>query len=132
MDERPVGEVMILALTGRIATGADELALGDKVRSVFYQGYRKVLLDLGSVSSSNACGISALLGALLDARVARAELKLIRLTRRITNLQVIVALTRYFDVFESEEAALESFGDVRQGRTREEPAKEVWESVTAA
>ena len=40
MIERPVGDVMILDLHGRMAAGAAEIGLCDKVRSVLLGGYR--------------------------------------------------------------------------------------------
>ena len=132
VDERNAGEVMILTLAGRIKDGADELALGDKVRSLLHQGFRKLLLDLGEVATSNACGVNALLGALIDARAAGAEMKLLRLTRRAANVQVIVALALHFAAFDSEVEALASFGEERRIRPCQETAHKVWASVTAA
>ena len=109
MTERPHGDVMILDLDGRISPGPKEVNLGDKVRSILCCGYRKLILNLAGVTSSDASGVSALLGALLAARDGQAELKLLHVTRRMTELLIIVALLRYFVVFDSEREALESF-----------------------
>ena len=110
LKERMSGEVMILDVCGTIAAGGSEVHLRDKVRSILYRGHRKVLLNLAEATSSDASGVSAFLGALLDAREARADLRLVHVTTRIDDLRIIVALYRYFTVFESEEDAVASFG----------------------
>jgi anti-sigma B factor antagonist len=109
MTERPAGDVMILDLQGTITPGPAEVDLGDKVRSILYSGYRKLLLNLANVTSSDASGVSALLGTLICARNSQAEVKLLNVTRRMTDVLIIVALHRYFATFDSEQEALASF-----------------------
>jgi anti-anti-sigma factor len=109
LKERPASDVMILDVCGTIAAGTPELELRDKVWSILYRGHRKVLLNLAEATSSDASGVSAFLGALLDARDAGADLRLVHVTTRIDDLRIIVALYRYFTVFESEDDALASF-----------------------
>lgn len=113
MTERQTGDVMILDLHGRIAAGTPEVELRDKVRSVLYRDYRKVLLNLEGATSSDASGVSAFLGALIDARAAGADLRLVHVTTRMEDLRIIVALYRYFTVFESEADAVASFSTGR-------------------
>jgi anti-anti-sigma factor len=108
MRERPTGDVMILDLQGRMASGAAETALGDKVRSVLLCGYRKLLLNLAEVTSSDASGVSAFVGALLAARECQAEVRLVNVTRRLTDSLIVVALYRYFSAFDTEKEALVS------------------------
>ena len=113
MKERPSGDVMVLDVRGSIASGAPEVEVGDKVRSILFRGYRKVLLNLAGATSSDASGVSAFLGALIEARAVGADVRLLHVTRRMTDLRIIVALHRYFTVFESEGEALDSFGAER-------------------
>lgn len=109
LKERISGDVMILDVCGTVAAGAPEVELRDKVRSILYRGHRKMLLNLAEATSSDASGVSAFLGALLDARDAGAELRLVHVTARIDDLRIIVALYRYFMVFDSEDDAVASF-----------------------
>ena len=51
-----------------------------------------------------------MLGALLAAREHAGEVRLLNVTRRLTSIGIVVALHRYFSVFDSEEEALESVG----------------------
>ena len=107
--ERQIGDVTVLDLAGTIKSGAAELAVVDTVRKVVLGGCRKVLLNMERARSSDASGVSALLGALLAGREAGAELKLVSVAEAIDNLQIVTALYRYFSVFDSREEALDSF-----------------------
>lgn len=113
MKERPSGDVMILDLCGTIAAGTSAIDMGDKVRNVLFRGYRKLLLNLEGATSSDPSGISAFLGALIDAREVGGDVRLVNVTRTMTDLTIIVALCRYFSVFESEDEAVNSFGAER-------------------
>ena len=109
VSERSTGDVMILDLAGRVAAGAAALEVGDAVRRLLVRGYRKVLLNLERTTSSDASGISAFLGALLDARAVGADVRLFNVARKTTSLWEIMALQRYFSVFDTEHDALDSF-----------------------
>ena len=131
MIERPIGDVMILDLHGRIASGPAEIDLGDKVRSVLLCGHRKLLLNLAEVTSSDASGVSALLGALLAARECKAEVRLVNVTRRLTDSLIVVALYRYFSAFDSEQEALVSFSPQRPD-TSTDKAQDLWHQAVRA
>jgi len=109
MSERALDDVVILDLHGTVRPWSADITLDDKVRSVLFRGYRKLLLNLAHMSSADASAISALVGALLTAREAGGEIRLLNVTRRMKDLLVIVALYEYFTVFDSEQDALESF-----------------------
>ena len=133
MTERPVGDVVILDLHGTIAPGLAEVGLGDKVKSILYGGCRKLLLNLAGVTSSDASGVSALVGALLSARESRAEVKLLNVTQRLTDILIIVALYRYFAAFDAEQEALESFRSAAAAPSGSDGAsREPWHEAAQA
>src|SRR5262245_10876999 len=96
MSERALDDVVNLDLHGTVRPWSADITLDDKVRSVMFRGYRKLLLNLANVSSTDASAISALVGALLTAREAGGEIRLLNVTRRMKDLLVIVALYEYF------------------------------------
>ena len=100
--------MMILDVNGDVDPGPAELVLGAKVHGVLACGYRKILLNLAGMTSSNASAINALLGALRATREAGAELKLSNVGRRLKSLLILVALHRHFEVFDSEQGAVTS------------------------
>jgi anti-sigma B factor antagonist len=116
MTERPVGDVMILDLHGTLSPGVAEVNLGDKVRSILYSGYRKLLLNLANMTSTDSSAVSALVGALLAAREVRAEIKLVNVMTRLKDVLIIAALHSYFTIFDSEDDALESFRPTGQAQ----------------
>src|SRR5262245_28979142 len=49
IDERAVGDVVVLDLKGKITLGKGDELLKDKVNSLVNQGHRKILLNLAEV-----------------------------------------------------------------------------------
>lgn len=74
-----------------------------------------ILLNRAAVTSTDASGVSAMLGALLAAREFKAQVRLVNVTRRLKDLLIIVALHRYFSAFDSEADALVSFRPQPEG-----------------
>ena len=108
--ERSCGDVVILDLHGTLAARAVDVDLWEKLTDLSRRGHHKFILNMAGASSSRAFGISTLLGALLTARRDGGELKLLNITRHIDDLQILVALYDHFEVFDSEQEAVESFG----------------------
>lgn len=118
IEHRRVNDVIVLDVKGKITPGDPERALATAVSSTILQGCRKLVLNLAETTSSDASGISALLDAYLQMRASGGELKLVRIERRFAQLLIVVALYTYFDVRESEQEALASFGSAsRLGHT---------------
>ena len=115
---RPENDVMILDVIGKIAPGAPERTLANAVTSAILKGYRKLVLNLAETTSSDASGISALLGAYLEMRNAGGELKLVNIERRFAQQLKVVSLLAYFDVCESEQDALASLGAAPRASAR--------------
>ena len=108
IEERLIGSAVTLDLKGRIHIGGGDILLTDKINSLVQQGYRVIVLNLAGVSSIDSTGLGALIVA--RTRMARVggQVRLVNLTKRIKDLVVISGLLSYFDVFESEEAAVSS------------------------
>jgi anti-sigma B factor antagonist len=112
-------DIGIIELKGTLASGPAEQALVDEVERVLECGHRHILIDVGRASGAGAAPISALMSALARTREAGGMLKLVNVTRGFDDLQVIVALYDHFEVVESEDEALESFGRERVRTQRE-------------
>src|SRR5687767_13539855 len=98
--ERQSGEVMVITIRGQIAAGGADTAVCDRIRHVLFRGYRQIVVDLAFATSTDASGVSSLLGALLDARASGAEVRLANATA-FGDLQILTALLRYFDAYDS-------------------------------
>jgi anti-sigma B factor antagonist len=86
--------------------------LKDKIRSLIQEGHRKLIVDLGGVSYVDSAGLGELTQAHVTVKNAGGALKLARATKRLRDLLVITKLSTVFDTYETEAAAIASFGSV--------------------
>src|SRR5947208_15148270 len=109
ITERLVGDVMVLDLKGKITLGEGDELLKDKVNSVVSQGYRKIVLNLAAVPYLDSAGLGQVVRAYTTVSRQGGSLKLLNLTKRITDLLSITKLLTVFETFDSESDAVRSF-----------------------
>jgi len=109
ITERSVGDVMILDLKGKITLGEGDELLKDKVNSVVNQGHRKMVLNLAEVPYLDSAGLGEVVRAYTTVSRQGGHLKLLNLTKRITDLLSITKLLTVFETFDSESDAVKSF-----------------------
>ena len=109
ITERQVGDVMILDLKGKITLGEGDELLKDKVNSIVSQGRRKIVLNLAEVPYLDSAGLGEVVRAYTTVSRQGGSLKLLNLTKRITDLLSITKLLTVFDTFDSEDEAVRSF-----------------------
>ncbi len=111
MEEKLVGDIAVVSVKGEISVNkGSDVALHDKLRSLIQQGYLKLLLDLGEVSYVDSSGLGELTHAYVTAKKAGGTLKLVRVTKRLHDLLTITKLLTVFDAYDTEAAAIASFG----------------------
>jgi anti-sigma B factor antagonist len=109
IDERAMGDVMVLDLKGRITLGEGDELLKDKVNSLVNQGHRKVVLNLAEVPYIDSAGLGEIVRTYTTVSRQGGSLKLLNLTKRITDLLSITKLLTVFETFDSEQDAIKSF-----------------------
>jgi anti-sigma B factor antagonist len=109
ITERLVGDVMILDLKGKITLGEGDELLKDKVNSIVSQNHRKIVLNLADVPYLDSAGLGEVVRAYTTVSRQGGNLKLLNLTKRITDLLSITKLLTVFETFESENDAVRSF-----------------------
>jgi anti-sigma B factor antagonist len=109
IEERTVGDVVVLDLKGKITLGEGEELLKDKVNSLVNQGHRKIVLNLGGVPYIDSAGLGQVVRTYTTVSRQGGSLKLLNLTKRITDLLSITKLLTVFETFESENEAVQSF-----------------------
>lgn len=107
--EKSVGDVLVLALRGRVVLGPETEALRNKIADSLEAGNLRILLDLGEVTYVDSSGLSTLVAGFASARKHGGQLKLLHLTNRIHDLLQITRLSTVFEGFESQAEALASF-----------------------
>ena len=106
--ERFWGDVVILDMHGTLASGTVDVDLWERIRELSRRGHHRLVLNVANATSGNSFVVSTLLGALLAAHSEGSELKLLH-PRRISNLQILVALCHYFEMFDREQDAVASY-----------------------
>jgi len=109
IEERAVGDVKVLDLKGRVTLGEGDELLRDKVNSLLNQGTRKIILNLAEVPYIDSAGLGEIVRTYTTVSKQGGSLKLLNLTKRITDLLSITKLLTVFETFESESDAVRSF-----------------------
>ena len=109
IEERVVGEVTILDLKGKITLGEGDEALKDKINSLVLQNRRRILLNLADVPYIDSAGLGEIVRTYTTVSRQGGSLKLLNLTKRITDLLSITKLLTVFETFDSENDAVRSF-----------------------
>ena len=110
MTERRVGDVTILELDGRLVLEEGEIPLRDHVNQLVAEGRVKIVLDMRNVTRLDSAGIGMLVSKYLTACRKGGSLKLVQPTDHSRYLLEITKLTTVFEIFESEDDAVRSFG----------------------
>ena len=109
IEERVVGDVTILDLKGKMTLGEGDELLKDKINSLIHQGQKKLLLNLESVPYIDSAGLGEIVRTYTTVSRQGGNLKLVNLTKRITDLLSITKLLTVFETFDSEDEAVRSF-----------------------
>lgn len=109
IDERTVGDVVVLDLKGRVMLGDGDEVLKDKVNSLLNQGMKKIVLNLAEVPYIDSAGLGEVVRTYTTVSRQGGHLKLLNLTKRITDLLAITKLLTVFDTYDSETEAVRSF-----------------------
>jgi anti-sigma B factor antagonist len=109
IDERTVGDVLVLDVNGRITLGEGDEILKDKVNSLLNQGKKKIVLNLADVPYVDSAGLGAIVRTYTTVSRQGGSLKLLNLTKRITDLLSITKLLTVFETYDSEDDAVQSF-----------------------
>ena len=86
----------------------DEL-LKDKINSLIHQGQKKLLLNLEGVPYIDSAGLGEIVRTYTTVSRQGGNLKLVNLTKRITDLLSITKLLTVFETFDAEKEAVASF-----------------------
>jgi anti-sigma B factor antagonist len=113
VSERTVGAVTVLDIKDTLTFGEGANRLRDKVRSLLQQGQKFLLLNLSGLSYVDSAGLGELVTAFTTVTRQGGVLKLVGVTKRLTDLLVITKLITVFESFDSEAAAIASFSAPR-------------------
>jgi anti-sigma B factor antagonist len=109
IDERQVGDVVVVSLRGEITLDDGDLKFGRCIDDLLKKGQRKILVDLVGVSYIDSAGVGMLVFEYKAVHRNGGALKLLHLTGHSNRLLSTVKLKTVFEIFEDEAMAIRSF-----------------------
>lgn len=115
IKERRVGDVTILVMDDQarigLRFGGRSVSLQTAVQCLLDAGQNRILLNLSGVTHIDGSGISELISSHVALIENGGEVKLFNLNQRLRQLMVDGKMLRFFDVYENESDAVNSFKD---------------------
>lgn len=103
------GDVCILRLHGRFATGQDSQYLRTKTEELKTAGYTKVLADFSQVSYIDSTGIGFLIGIYTSIlKNEKGRFVLANLNRRVRDVLELTRLANVIPIYPNEDNAMEA------------------------
>ena len=101
------GDVCVVRLHGRFATGQDSSYLRAKTEELKNAGHEKVLADFSQVSYIDSTGIGFLIGIYTSVlKNATGRFALANLNRRVRDVLELTRLANVMPIYPSEDAAM--------------------------
>ena len=113
IEERSAGDVMVLDLKGKMTLGEGDELLKDKINSLVHQGRRKIVLNLEQVPYIDSAGLGEIVRTYTTISREGGSMKLLNLTKRITDLLSITKLLTVFETYDNEADAVRSFSSAK-------------------
>src|SRR5437879_13809260 len=105
---RTVDGAWIVDCGGRIVFGEESASLRDSVKKLIPDN-KNIVLNLGGVNYIDSGGLGTLVALYTTANNAGGSIKLANLTQRVGDLLQVTKLLTVFQVYDSEEQAVQSF-----------------------
>ncbi len=106
---REVSHVVVVDIAGRIVLGEELSALRDTVRALIAADKKKIVLNLAQVDYIDSSGVGELVSSFTTVRNAGGELKLLNLTKKVSDVLQVTKLYTVFDIKDDEFTAVKSF-----------------------
>ncbi len=109
-EVRDVKDLRVIKLKWKISIGSGDVKIRQLVDQALAEGKKKIVLDLGEVSSVDSSGIGEMVSCYTTVTKRGGKLGLLNLSPKINDILQVTQLITVFDVFDSEEEALAALG----------------------
>ena len=109
LNTRVSNGVTVVDCNGRIVFGEESALLRDTLKKLIGES-NQIVLNLGSITYIDSGGLGTLVALYTTAHNAGGAVKLANLTQRVGDLLQVTKLLTVFEVYDSEEKAIASFG----------------------
>jgi anti-sigma B factor antagonist len=108
IEKESRGPVLLIRLGGSLDMYSFP-RLESQLNSFFRQGQYSVVLDCRNLDYIGSAGLGSLIALTKEAREHNGDIRLVNLPERIYKIIELLGFTKVLQVFESEDAALDSF-----------------------
>ncbi len=109
-QQRQVGSVVVVDLTGKLVNPGETGKLKEQVTGLLDSGHKQILLNFVHVKLIDSAGLGELAMCRAAATNRTGAVKLACLPPRVKEPMVWTRIITLFDVFETEQEAIDSFG----------------------
>ena len=109
ITDREVNGVSILDMEGRLVLGEESNTFRERFKSLLTVGKKKIVLNMANVTYIDSAGLGTLVASYNNARSQGATLKLANLGARSKEVLQVARVMPFFDIFETDSAAVASF-----------------------
>ncbi|MFO7627251.1 MAG: STAS domain-containing protein [Candidatus Fermentibacteraceae bacterium] len=106
ITEENKGTVKVIRLSGKVISGPDLMEVKTAFESAVNNDYRRILVDLGSVSWMDSSGLGVLVSGHATVSRVAGRMVILNATKKIHELFIITKLITVFDTFNDETEAL--------------------------
>ena len=108
-SSRDVGDVTVIDMEGRITLGEGSALLRDLIKENLSNGRKKIVMNLAGINYIDSTGLGELVSGYRLVKSEGGELKLLNLSKKVTDLLQITKLYTVFDIHNQESQAVGSF-----------------------
>jgi anti-sigma B factor antagonist len=116
IQQHEVDGIVILEMEGRMVLGNHLTDVQERITGNIHRGNVKQILNLRQVSTIDSSGLGTLVLVHTNVKKAGGALKLLHLSKRHLELMILTKLTGVFEIFDSEQDAINSFYPEREVR----------------
>jgi anti-sigma B factor antagonist len=109
LEQREVEGIVILDLRGRLVVGPESTDLRRKFTQLIDEGKTNTILNLKHVDYIDSTGLGTLVIGHSINEKAGGAMKLLHISKRGAQLMVLTKLSTVFEIFDDEQAAINSF-----------------------
>ncbi len=106
---RTIGDVRILDCNGKITLDGGMLSLRNTLHDTLQSGANKIVLNLAHTKFIDSPGIGELVNTYNSVTNAGGQMRLLNLTKKISDPLVITKLLTVFNTYNDEQSAIASF-----------------------
>lgn len=109
INQRRVGEVVVLDLKGRAKVRGITVELHKAIRCLLEEGKTQILLNLSGVTHIDSSGLGELISCHVSTGNRGGVMKIAHLTENLEGLMEMTKLLTVFDIYDDEAKALATF-----------------------